>query len=239
MNKHHVTPVSFYTLKFYAASSGVTVTKQFFGLGERIESSNYYFTQDHLGSVREMVDGSGAVTARYDSGFYMNRSSGLDLTWYRGYDANKGRWLSRDPIEDKKIYNLYYYAVDDPIRYTDPDGRQVAGGAAIGTDICPGLGTLLGAAAGLLLAVGASDIIDAWCKRHPTPCPTKSNCPPCVPPAGTIGWKFHVTHGHGPYDAHVHLFIRSQDANCGCHWNEIGTSAPPPPPPPAVPLGED
>jgi hypothetical protein len=35
-------------------STGHTVTKQFFDLGEQINGTNYYDTFDHLGSVREM-----------------------------------------------------------------------------------------------------------------------------------------------------------------------------------------
>src|ERR1700677_4820212 len=43
-----------------------TVTKRFYGLGEQISGTSYYYTRDHLGSVREMTDGSGTIQARYD-----------------------------------------------------------------------------------------------------------------------------------------------------------------------------
>ena len=134
--------------------SGLTVTKQFFPQGERIGSSNYYFAFDHLGSVREMVDSSGvSVRASYNydawgrqvkimgdldsdfgySDFYVNRTSGLDLTWYRAYDPDKGRWLNRDPLDDvlspalKFIGpNLYKYVMNNPVNMVDPDGRLAA-----------------------------------------------------------------------------------------------------------------
>ncbi|TAL04809.1 MAG: hypothetical protein EPO07_04705, partial [Verrucomicrobia bacterium] len=36
-------------------NTGATVTKRFFGGGEQISGTNYFFTRDHLGSVREMT----------------------------------------------------------------------------------------------------------------------------------------------------------------------------------------
>jgi YD repeat-containing protein len=42
-------------------STGGNVTKRFFGQGEQISSTNYFFTRDHLGSVREMLDGAAAI----------------------------------------------------------------------------------------------------------------------------------------------------------------------------------
>jgi YD repeat-containing protein len=46
--------------------AGNSVTKRFFPQGEQISGSPYYYTRDHLGSVREMVDNSGNIQARYD-----------------------------------------------------------------------------------------------------------------------------------------------------------------------------
>ncbi len=110
----------------------------------------YYYTRDHLGSVRELCNGSGSIVARYSydpygrttlasgtnlatfqyAGMYMHQPSGLNLTKYRAYDPNTGRWLSRDPlkmVEAKIGPNLYEYVKDDPIAKVDPLG--LAGGA--------------------------------------------------------------------------------------------------------------
>ncbi len=92
------------------------VTKRFFPEGEQISGANYYYTSDHLGSVREMTDSSGAIRARYDydpygrrtklsgdldadlgfTGFYYHAASGLNLALYRAYDADTGRWKLRE-----------------------------------------------------------------------------------------------------------------------------------------------
>jgi RHS repeat-associated protein len=119
------------------------VTKRFFGgLGEQIGGVSYYFTSDHLGSVREMTDGTGTTRARYDydpygrmtkisgdltadfgfTGDYYHAASGLSLTMYRAYDPNLGRWLSRDPMGEAGGLNLYGYCLNDPVNLWDPLG---------------------------------------------------------------------------------------------------------------------
>ena len=120
-----------------------SVTKRFYGsLGEQIGSSSYYFTTDHLGSIREMVDSSGTTQARYaydpygrrtlvsgtdlaDFGFtgdYFHAATGLSLTQFREYDPNLGRWLSRDPLGEYAGINLYGYVTNDPINLIDSLG---------------------------------------------------------------------------------------------------------------------
>jgi RHS repeat-associated protein len=101
-------------------SSGGTVTKRFYAQGEQISGVNYYFTRDHLGSIREMRVGS-LIVARYDydswgrrakisggldadfgfTGHYFHAPSGLHLALYRAYSADLGRWFSRDPVGER------------------------------------------------------------------------------------------------------------------------------------------
>jgi len=125
-------------------ATGGTVVKRFFGQGEQISGTNYFFTTDHLGSVREMTDGSGTIQARYDydpygrqtkvsgildadfgyAGMYYHAPSGLNLTLYRAYSSDLGRWLSRDPLAEMAGLNLYDYGDNDPINRTDPNGNS-------------------------------------------------------------------------------------------------------------------
>jgi RHS repeat-associated protein len=118
------------------------VTNRFFEEGERRGTTAYYYFSDHLGSMREVTDGSGAVQARYDYdpygrrtqisgsldssfGFtrhYFHQASGLLFAPFRSYDAELGRWLSRDPIHEEGGLNLYGYVRNNPINLRDPLG---------------------------------------------------------------------------------------------------------------------
>jgi RHS repeat-associated protein len=118
------------------------LTAQFFPRGETISGTSYYFTKDHLGSIREMTNGAGTIvwqqsfdpfgvpttlvsTTAADigyAGYYVHSRSGLNLTRTRAYSASLGRFISRDPIEEKGGTNLYAYVMNNPMSWTDPDG---------------------------------------------------------------------------------------------------------------------
>ncbi len=116
-----------------------TVTRRFFSGGEQISGTNYFFTRDHLGSIREMTDASGTIQARYDydpygrrtklsgnldsdfgfTGHYVHAPTGFHLALFRVYDPDTARWLSRDAIDG---INLYGYVLNNPINLFDPYG---------------------------------------------------------------------------------------------------------------------
>ena len=129
------------------------VTKRFFNQGVKIETGpnpgTYFYTRDHLGSIRELTDSSGGVRARfaYDpfgrrtrvagdletdfgfAGMFFSVESGLCLATFRAYDPELGRWLSRDPLRDaekKEGPNLYAYVGNNPINMVDPLGLGAA-----------------------------------------------------------------------------------------------------------------
>ncbi|HEX5152710.1 MAG TPA: RHS repeat-associated core domain-containing protein [Parafilimonas sp.] len=132
---------------------GGTVTKRFFRHGEQINGTNYYFTRDHLGSIREMTNGSGAIKTQYDydpygrktkvvgntdadfgfTGHYFHQASGLYLTLFRAYHVNLGRWLSRDPMKETEGTNLYAYVRNNPSNLLDPNGTSSSSTKTSGT----------------------------------------------------------------------------------------------------------
>lgn len=123
-----------------------TLVKQFHLLGQRVSGTNYYFSLDELGSIREMTDNSGSTQAQYAfdtygrayainessssdhqfAGYYMHSRSKINLTRTRGYRSVDGRWLNRDVIGEfvfgAKSVNLYAYVDNSPIGFEDPLG---------------------------------------------------------------------------------------------------------------------
>jgi RHS repeat-associated protein len=116
-----------------------------------------YFITDHLGSTRAIVNASGNIVAQsdyYPFGLQHENSnliastnrwgfSGkekqttaeinyLDFT-NRMYDEFLGRWTTQDPLQEKYYpISQYAYCANSPIRYVDPDGKEIklAGTAA-------------------------------------------------------------------------------------------------------------
>jgi RHS repeat-associated protein len=149
--------------------------KRYFGQGVQVVSGDkpglYYYTRDHLGSIRELTDATGAVRARYsydlwgkrtkilgdiDSDFgytgYWELENGLKLTWYRAYSPWLGKWLSRDPIEEKGGLNLYAYVMNNSIINIDKDGLINA--SEYGAGLAGVLSYCAGGSAGAILGLG-------------------------------------------------------------------------------------
>jgi RHS repeat-associated protein len=129
-------------------STGANVTKRFFAEGEQriggTDAGKYYYTRDHLGSVREVSDSGGLLKGQYDydawgnsvvvkgkmqvnfgyTGHYFHQPSGLNLSLFRAYSPTLGRWISRDPIGENGGINLYAYVLNDPVDLIDPMGLE-------------------------------------------------------------------------------------------------------------------
>lgn len=142
-------------------------------------ATNFYYARDHLGSIREKTDSTGAIVGRYDyepwgeqttlagtpdtfgyAGYFVHQPSGLLLTWYRAYDPNLARWISRDPIEEAGGINLYAYVRNNPISQNDPLGLMDAGDCVVAGALVGGVvGGIIGGVAGLAGIVGGPVVV--------------------------------------------------------------------------------
>jgi RHS repeat-associated protein len=136
-------------------TSAGLVSKRYYPQGMKIESGAtagaYFYSHDHLGSIRELTDSVGTVRARYsydpfgqqmrligdidaDFGFaymFWSPEASVNLTWFRAYDPDIGRWLSRDPLENAELVegsNLYGYVHNNPVNQFDPLGLALGWG---------------------------------------------------------------------------------------------------------------
>ena len=144
------------------------------------DGANYYFAKDQLGSIRAVVDSnSGTITQliQYDefgrvlsdsnpgfqpfgfAGGHYDHQTGLVRFGARDYDAEIGRWVSKDPILfDGGDANIYRYVLNDPVNLIDPSGLTAKGvlvggivGGLIGFKLGGPPGAMCGAAAGMVI----------------------------------------------------------------------------------------
>ncbi len=122
-------------------------------LGAEVNGNWHYFLTDSQGTVRDIVDDSGAVIQSYEfnehgipmlgsgaaSGTFSPKTyqgalsvnddrndSGLYLMGHRHYAADLGRFISRDPIGFAGGLNLFGTAFgNNPVTYVDPTGEDV------------------------------------------------------------------------------------------------------------------
>lgn len=139
-----------YQIAAELSSTGVIEKEYYFATGTtapdymRVGSTQYRIIKDHLGSVRLVINAAtgvaiqridyntfGKVTRDTNSCFQPYGFAGgiydadTKLTRFgaRNYDAETGRWTSKDPILfSGGDTNLYGYVMNDPVNWVDPSG---------------------------------------------------------------------------------------------------------------------
>lgn len=108
----------------------------------KTDGQYHWCHNDHIGTPLQLVDDTGVITweARYTGfgkasleteiitgnfrlpGHYYDVETGLHYNGQRYYDPDTGRYLRTDPLGIEGGLNLYVYVLNNPLRYTDPDG---------------------------------------------------------------------------------------------------------------------
>ena len=249
-------------------TTGANVTKQFYAQGfVDSDLTKLYYTRDHLGSIRELTDSSQVVRARYDYDPYgrmtkisgdrdsflgytnmqWHMQSGLNLTMFRAYDPNVGRWISQDPIGELGGVNLYDYVVNNPISFGDELGLNpgvMAFPAFSGAGITIGSVSAALPLALLSLVLTTGDAIprsgtsDLDTDSRPTSIPfppgtpkcKRGGCKPCNPSVGTVMWERYDTPPSEPhyiklfkkkFAFHTHYVVVTQDPYPSCVCREM------------------
>jgi RHS repeat-associated protein len=193
------------------------VVKRFFPQGEVVGGTPRYFLKDHLGSIRAVAEADGSISMQYDYSPWGEQSVisgnnpadfgftghytgvGPTLAPFRLYNAQLGRWISRDPIGEQGGMNLYGYVGNDPVNAVDPTGFFLEDtalsleilGAAFGTAATSGPPSsfvgpaVAGATAGLIALSIPGDT------GPPSPSPGSSMCPPRKPPGTNVAPAFY------------------------------------------------
>ena len=129
--------------------TGQTTAEYFQGpmgvLKQRRSNQDYWYLSDGLGSTTALVNSAETVTDTYAyeafgnkvnttgttvnpykyvgrSRYYADDESDLMLLTFRYYDANLGRFITRDPASVGP--NLYVYVNNNPLKYVDPNGLR-------------------------------------------------------------------------------------------------------------------
>lgn len=120
------------------------VTNRFYPLGYTDGSTKRFYTVDHLGSVREVVDENADVITRYSydpygnvervagtvdspvtfAGYFRSSHEDIELTRYRAYSSSMGRWTRRDPLGSTNDENPYGFVLGNPVKNTDKEGLE-------------------------------------------------------------------------------------------------------------------
>ncbi len=137
---HHSSP-STAKEHIYLAGSLIATRENKWGVSQAVK----YQHTDALGSPVAVTNQSGAVIERNDyepygaiigkpnyngigyTGHVMDGTTGLTYMQQRYYDQSVGRFLSVDPVAVRETgdnFSRYAYALNNPLRFIDPDGRD-------------------------------------------------------------------------------------------------------------------
>jgi RHS repeat-associated protein len=148
-NLRNVTKVQYLGNLEYDGYSALLKIKFDNGYYSYDDDKNYVYLKDHLGNIRVVADINGNVAQRNDydpfgmtmpssinQGLQQYKFGGKEFLPYAGlnlydvsarwYDPSRIGWLGIDPLCEKYPHiSPYVYCLNNPMKFIDPDGRDV------------------------------------------------------------------------------------------------------------------
>jgi RHS repeat-associated protein len=136
----------------------------------------YYTLSDHLGNARLVMNddqdaevvqsnsysafgllalGPDGTASKFNNRFYNGKEKQEGTGWLdygaRMYSPEMGRWMSIDPKTDtQESWSPFHYGYNNPIRFTDPDGREPCCGDFLDTFVGASVAVIDNATNGLV-----------------------------------------------------------------------------------------
>lgn len=112
-----------YQYKDHLGNSRVSFAKSSAGTLEITDTNNYYaFGMNHIGTNKGLLGGY----KNYKYNGKELQETGMYDYGARFYMSDLGRWGAVDPLSEKhRRHSPYNYAVNNPILFIDPDGRDI------------------------------------------------------------------------------------------------------------------
>jgi RHS repeat-associated protein len=104
-----------------------------FQTGEIVQQIDY----SAFGKITDMQNGNAFLDVAYAGGLYDDDTDFMRFG-ARDYNPHTGRWTNKDPILfNGRQSNLYVYVNNNPVNFTDPNGKfaWVAAGAVLGAAV--------------------------------------------------------------------------------------------------------
>ncbi|UDQ98392.1 RHS repeat-associated core domain-containing protein [Lentisphaerota bacterium WC36G] len=178
-----------------------SISDRFVWLGDNLlalekDGVVFNYIADGNKNITQLIDmSSGSIANRYDyspfgqlsldnetvanpfkfSSEYAEKETGLIYYNYRYYNPTTGKWLSRDPIQEKGGENIYGFVNNQPISNTDNLGQAFVAMPLLGM-----LATLASEAMFLAIGISAGGLADGC-----TDC-KKSKCQQCCSDGAAI-----------------------------------------------------
>ena len=147
-------------------------------------------------------------------GQYRDQETGLYYNYFRDYDPSTGRYVEADPIGLDGGLNLYGYALNNPLSFTDPLGLEAIPWYAPGGAVDQaGITLIRKSPIGRAASIGS--MVYAACT---------ADDPPCTPPEGTMCWEKGTGKPHAGYSEHwdIYQMQRRRSGDNQCFWAYLG-----------------